>query len=198
MPTTTLTAYEQNAAAGTEQTKGGPSMWPLHEYGKTRWGMTIDLSKCNGCGKCVIGCQAENNIPVVGRHGMLDGREMSRIRIDRYYDAPTKDGGWVVVTTGEPRPDTPCANRTRPNNGNENFQNFRPPPHPVMTALDADNDGALNSSEIAQASAALKTLDRDGNGRLTPDELRPMGMGQPRAQGDGQFRPEGQPPAPRN
>ncbi len=109
-----------------------------------------------------------------------------------------KDGGLVIVTSGEPRPGTPSANRMRPNNGNENFQNFRPQPHPVMTALDADNDGALNASEIAQASAALKTLDRDGNGRLTPDELRPMGMGQPRAQGDGQFRPEGQPPAPRN
>jgi len=94
VPTTTLTAYEQNAAAGTEQVKGGPSMWPLHEYGKTRWAMTIDLNKCNGCGKCVVGCQSENNIPVVGRQGMLDGREMSWMRIDRYYDAPKKDGGW--------------------------------------------------------------------------------------------------------
>ncbi|MGV3756999.1 MAG: hypothetical protein ACO1QS_16580, partial [Verrucomicrobiota bacterium] len=106
----------------------------------------------------------------------------------------TKGGGLVIVTTGEPRPGTPSANRMRPNNGNENFQNFRPQHLPVMTALDADNDGVLNASEIAQASAALKTLDRDGNGRLTPDELRPMNMGQPRAQGDGQFRPQNPPP----
>ena len=94
VPTTTLTAYEADQTSGTEQTEGGPSAWPVHEYPKGRWAMAIDLSKCNGCGKCVIGCQAENNIPIVGRHGMLDGREMSWIRIDRYYDAPKKDGGW--------------------------------------------------------------------------------------------------------
>ena len=94
VPTTTLTAYEKDHTSGTEQDAGGASAWPTHEYPKARWAMAIDLSKCNGCGKCVIGCQAENNIPVVGRHGMLNGRAMSWIRIDRYYDAPKKDGGW--------------------------------------------------------------------------------------------------------
>jgi molybdopterin-containing oxidoreductase family iron-sulfur binding subunit len=94
VPVTTLSAYEKDQKSGTEQQKGGPSIWPAHEYPNARWAMAIDLSKCNGCGKCVIGCQAENNIPVVGRHGMLDGREMSWMRIDRYYDAPAKDGRW--------------------------------------------------------------------------------------------------------
>lgn len=94
VPVTTLSEYEANPRAGTEQPEGGHSAWPEHDYPKARWAMAIDLSRCTGCAKCVIGCQAENNIPIVGRHGMLDGREMSWLRIDRYYDAPARDGGW--------------------------------------------------------------------------------------------------------
>ena len=94
VPTATLEAYNKDPRAGTEQVPGGPSAWPDHEYKGQRWGMAIDLSKCNGCGKCTLSCQAENNIPIVGRQGIIDGREMSWIRIDRYYDAPAREGGW--------------------------------------------------------------------------------------------------------
>jgi len=101
--------------------------------------------------------------------------------------------GWML-TAQDSGPGTPIDQvATEGPGGPPGPRHHRPPPPPLIGALDANHDGVIDETEIANASTALRTLDKNGDGKLTMDELRPPPL--PRGEGRGfPPRPPGPPP----
>ncbi|MDQ3248564.1 MAG: 4Fe-4S dicluster domain-containing protein, partial [Chloroflexota bacterium] len=79
------TEFDKETVGAGEEEITAPSLYPEYEYSGRAWGMVIDNEACIGCNACVVACDVENNVPIVGKEEVLRGREMHWLTIDTYY-----------------------------------------------------------------------------------------------------------------
>ncbi len=110
-----LSEFKNNPAAGREypkvtkwEEKVDPStlsLWKGHDYKDHHWAMSIDMNSCIGCGACIVACNVENNVALVGKDEVIKRREMHWMRIDRYYSSDGKPGDYTALEKASENPE---------------------------------------------------------------------------------------------
>ena len=105
----TLDDFVKNPGFAQEEVETPPedeTLYTNYQYTELKWGMAIDMNSCVGCKTCIVACQAENNIPVVGKEQTMRGRQMQWLRVDVYYEGGTVNPGMYY----QPVPCMQCEN----------------------------------------------------------------------------------------
>jgi molybdopterin-containing oxidoreductase family iron-sulfur binding subunit len=105
----------ENYAKNTGDYRVEATLYPMHPQPGIKWGMSIDMNSCISCGACVVACNAENNVPVVGKKEVMRAHEMHWIRIDRYFVSDKNDPDNLKAVVFQPMlcqhcDNAPCEN----------------------------------------------------------------------------------------